>query len=199
MVYVHVNIMQFRNWLSLSDGNRPKRRGNYTGERLKSLRPETYREVVQLLAEPREHVSIREICRQCKVADDTVKAVEQREAVPIATLKQELMMQAARIAKRAADRVEDQIDNAPLPQAVVAFGVMTDKISLLSNDAQQLSVTHTFEPGPNLYERLNELHRKLVESNEPKTIEATVAEPVAGQPALSGNEPVSDSGAENGL
>ena len=53
-----------------------KRKGNYTGERLKVLRPETYRRVVQLLAEPREHVSIREICRQCHVTDDTVKAIE---------------------------------------------------------------------------------------------------------------------------
>ncbi len=49
------------------------------------------------------------------MTDDTVKAVEQREAVPIAARKQELMVQAARIAKRAADRVEDEIDNAPLP------------------------------------------------------------------------------------
>jgi hypothetical protein len=38
------------------------------------------------------------------VTDDTVKAVEQREAVPIAARKQQLMVQAARIAKLAADR-----------------------------------------------------------------------------------------------
>jgi transposase-like protein len=98
------------------------------------LRPEIYRRVVQLLAEPREHVSYREICRQCHVTDDTVKAVEQREAVPIATRKQTLMEQAARIARLAADRVEDQIDSATLPQAVVAFGVMTDKVLALSGD-----------------------------------------------------------------
>src|SRR5207244_10967981 len=104
--------------LSQPDGGKPK--GNYTGERLKALRPETYRRVVQLLAEPREHVSYREICRQCHVTDDTVKAIEQREAIPIAARKQALMEQAARIAKLAADRVEDQIDSATLPQAVVA-------------------------------------------------------------------------------
>src|SRR5438445_2524714 len=113
---------------------RGKPKGNYTGERLKVLRPETYRRVVRLLAEPREHVSYREICRQCHVTDDTVKAVEQREAIPIATRKQTLMEQAARIAKLAADRVEDQIDGATLPQAVVAFGVMTDKVLALSAD-----------------------------------------------------------------
>src|SRR4029453_10798858 len=76
----------------LSQPHRPKSKGNYTGERLKVLRPETYRRVVELLAEPREHVSIREICRQCHVTDDTVRAVEKREAVPVAARKEALMM-----------------------------------------------------------------------------------------------------------
>jgi predicted Zn-ribbon and HTH transcriptional regulator len=106
--------------------------GNYTGERLKVLRPQTYRRVVELLAEPREHLSIREICRQCHVTDDTVKAVEKREAMSIAARKQELAVQAARIAKLAYDRVEDQIGTAPLPQAVVTAGVFTDKFQLRS-------------------------------------------------------------------
>jgi hypothetical protein len=90
---------------------------------------------MELLAEPREHVSIREICRQCHVTDDTVKAIEKREAMSIAARKQELAMQAARIAKLAYDRVEDQIDAAPLPQAVVTAGVFTDKFHLLSGEA----------------------------------------------------------------
>jgi hypothetical protein len=145
--------------------DRPKTRANYTGERLKSLRPETYREVVRLLAEPRQHVSYREICRRCHVTDDTIKAVERREAVPIAARKQELMVQAARIAKRAADRVEDEIDNAPLPQAVVTFGVMTDKILALSNDPARIEVTvsHTGPPAATLHQQLIELARILNE------------------------------------
>src|SRR4029450_9561899 len=118
---------------ALPEPSKPK--GNYTGERLKTLRPATYPRVVELLAEPREHVSIREICRQCHVTDDTVKAVEKREAMSIAARKQELAVQAARIAKLAYDRVEDQIDTAPLPQAVVTAGVFTDKFQLLSGDA----------------------------------------------------------------
>ena len=126
--------MQSQNSQSLSLPDRPKAKGNYTGERLKVLRPETYRRVVRLLAEPRQYVSYREICRQCHVTDDTVKAIEQREAIPIATRKQALMEQAARIAKLATDRVEDQIDTATLPQAVVTMGVMTDKVLALSAD-----------------------------------------------------------------
>jgi hypothetical protein len=131
---VQANMIQSNDEL-LSQPESGKRKGNYTGERLKVLRPETYRRVVELLAEPREHVSIREICRQCHVTDDTVKAVERREAISIAGRKQELAVQAARIAKRAYDRVEDQIDTATLPQAVVTSGVFTDKLHLLSGDA----------------------------------------------------------------
>jgi len=67
----------------LGNGQILKPRGNYTGERLKSLRPETYRQVVRLLAEPREHVSIREICRRCQVTDDTVS--DWRRASPVST------------------------------------------------------------------------------------------------------------------
>ena len=133
-VYVHLTMIQSSNGQPLSQRDRSKPKGNYTGERLKVLRPETYRRVVRLLAEPRQYVSYREICRQCHVTDDTVKAIEQREAIPIATRKQALMEQAARIARLAADRVEDQIDSATLPQAVVTMGVMTDKVLALSAD-----------------------------------------------------------------
>jgi predicted Zn-ribbon and HTH transcriptional regulator len=139
-------MIQSSNGQSLSEGNRPGRKGNYTGERLKVLRPETYRRVVRLLAEPREHVSIREICRQCHVTDDTVKAVERREAISITARKEALMVQAARIAKLAYDHVEDQIDSAPLPQAVVTAGVFTDKLQLLSGQATPtINVTHKID------------------------------------------------------
>src|SRR5260370_13283921 len=133
-LYVHLIVIQSSNGQPLSQPHRAKPKGNYTGERLKVLRPEIYRRVVRLLAEPRQYVSYREICRQCHVTDDTVKAVEQREAIPIATRKQALMEQAARIARLAADRVEEQIDSATLPQAVVTMGVMTDKVLALSAD-----------------------------------------------------------------
>src|SRR5436190_18480555 len=154
-VSVQANIMRSPNsqWLPLP--YRPRPRAVYTGERLKALRPETYRHVVELLAEPRQHVSYREICRRCHVTDDRVKVIEKREAVPIAERKEALMVQAARIAKLAADRVEDQIDSATLPQAVVTFGVMTDKVLALSADPAMIirhehqhlhAHQHRFEP-----------------------------------------------------
>ena len=196
----------------LGNGQILKPRGNYTGERLKALRPEAYREVVRLLAEPREHVSIREICRRCHVTDDTVRAIEVRESVPIAARKQELMVQAARIAKRAADRVEDQIDDAPLPQAVVTFGVMTDKVVLLNNSlATQLPTSVGLGPSSPFLERLNRYAEKLnipkpdpSETNYLVTFmnrarEALEAKASATQPALPAPQPNPDSCAETGL
>jgi len=148
------------------------------------LRPETYRRVVQLLAEPREHVSYREICRQCHVTDDTVKGIEQREAIPIAARKQALMEQAARIARLAADRVEDQIDSATLPQAVVAFGVMTDKVRARADDPaliirhehQHLHAhAHRFEPITR--DRFDEIIARL-EAQE-QASQSTLSTPIA--------------------
>jgi hypothetical protein len=118
------------------------------------------------------------------------------EAVPIAARKQELLMQAARIAKRAADRVEDQIGDAPLPQAVVTFGIMTDKINLLSGDPT-IHIQHSIgqpDRNPNwLYERLQALQDQITAS-APKPLEATVVEPVTPQPALPNGENISGSG-----
>jgi hypothetical protein len=186
--------------LSQPDGGKPK--ANYTGERLKVLRPETYRRVVQLLAEPREHVSIREICRRCHVTDDTVKAVEKREAIPIAARKEALMVQAARIAKLAYDRVEDQIDNAPLPQAVITAGVFTDKFQLLSGDATAHAFNLNVKNEPvNIVEHFNRLHA-AIEEKAAKVMQARKEEEASAtrhQLALPGGETIADSGAETGL
>ena len=119
----------------------------------------THGKALHVEAEPREHVSYREICRQCHVTDDTVKAVERREAISIATRKEALMVQAARIAKRAYDRVEDEIDSAPLPQAVVTAGVFTDKLQLLSGDVtSRLLSVNVHADAVDLVAQFNKLH-----------------------------------------
>jgi hypothetical protein len=174
-----------------------KRKGNYTGERLKLLRPEIYRRVVRLLAEPREHVSIREICRLCHVTDDTVKAVEKREAIPIAARKQDLAVQAARIAKLAYDRVEDQIDTAPLPQAVVTAGVFTDKLQLLSGDANARLVNWNVNIQPvDIAAQFEKLHAAIEEAARAKKEETRIAR---HQLALPGGKTIADSGTETDL
>ena len=190
---VHVNMFQQNGELpALPEPS--KQKGNYTGQRLKALRPQIYRRVVELLAEPREHISIREICRQCHVTDDTVKAVEKREAIPIAARKQELAVQAARIAKLAYDRVEDQIGTAPLPQAVVTAGVFTDKFQLLSGDATARLQSFNLNLKPvDVAGEWQKLHAAIVEKAKEN------ASMTRHQLALSDGETIGDSGAETDL
>jgi hypothetical protein len=71
-VNVHVNINQVQNGQSQSEREQPKPRGRFTGQRLKLLRPETYRQAVEPLAEPREQGPHDHICRLLRVSEDTL-------------------------------------------------------------------------------------------------------------------------------
>ena len=123
------------------------RTGRFTGQRLKVLRPDTYRRVVELLAEPREQVPYYHICRSLHVSEHTVYAIEKAESVSIAERKQSLLRKALRIASKAADRIEDQIQGANITQSTVAFGVLTDKIQVLSQ-------TDPFAPSQHIHMHL---------------------------------------------
>jgi len=105
-----------------------------TGQLLKSLRPETYRKVVELLSEPRNHVSYSEIARICSVGGHTIKAIERAESETLADRKRQLMDQSWRVAKRALNRLEDGIDTAPVAVAVPVYGVCVEKALLLAGE-----------------------------------------------------------------
>jgi hypothetical protein len=132
------------------------------------------------------------------VSEHTLKAIEKAESASIAERKQALLAKAMRIAHKAADRIEDQIDNANITQATVAFGVAADKINLLSGDPT-IHIQHSIgqpDRNPNwLYDRLNELAARL---NQPRTIEAAADQPLAALPALPNGKTISDSGADTG-
>src|SRR5262249_22043682 len=157
-------MLEQRNGQSQSNTAQSKPRGRFTGQRLKMLRPETYRQAVELLAEPRQHVPYDHICRKLHVSEHTLKAIEKAESLSIAERKQRLLDKALRIASKAADRVEDQIEGANITQSTVAFGVMTDKAMLLLAEAAagvppvqvNLQVNNQ-----SLQDRYNELVRKL--------------------------------------
>ena len=128
-------MIQSRNGQSHSDREQSKPKGRFTGERLKLLRPETYRQAVELLAEPREQVPYDHLCRLLHVSEHTLKAIEARESLSIAERKEKLLAKAWRLANKAIDRVEDQIDDANITQATIAFGVATEKAMLLLGEA----------------------------------------------------------------
>jgi hypothetical protein len=128
------------------------------------------------------------------VSEHTLKAIEKAESVSIAERKQALLRKAIRIAHKAADRIEDQIDSANVTQATVAFGVAVDKINLLGSDAS-IHIQHSIgqpDRNPNwLYDRLNELAARL---NQQRTITTAAVQPLTAQPALPNGETISDSG-----
>jgi hypothetical protein len=118
-LYVQTNMMRQTSDQSQSETAQSKPRGRFTGQRLKLIRPEIYREAVELLAEPREHTPYDHICRLPHVSEHTLKAIEKAESLSIAERKQRLLDKALRIASKAADRVEDQIEGANITQASV--------------------------------------------------------------------------------
>ncbi len=105
-----------------------KPKGKYTGERISGAK---YRAVVDLAAQGRQ---IDRIAREAKVTWRTAKAVVERESRQIAERKQELLDQSLRIARRAANKIEEKLDGAPLNQLIPAFGVAIDKVASLSAD-----------------------------------------------------------------
>ena len=118
-------MVQLGNGRSQAKPEQPKPRLRFTGQRLTLLRPET---------EPRQQVPYHHICRKLRVSEHTLKAIEKAESLSIAEKKQRLLEKALRIASKAADRVEDQIDGAKITRAPVALGVATEKIMLLSSE-----------------------------------------------------------------
>ncbi len=102
--------------------------GQSTGERVPGKK---YRQVVEAAAvgDP-----INRIARNLQLSWPTVRAIIQRESRDIAERKQELLVQSLRIARRAANRIEEQLDEANLSQANFVYGTATDKIGQLSGD-----------------------------------------------------------------
>jgi hypothetical protein len=113
-----------------------KPKGKYTGERISGAK---YRAIVDLAAQGRQ---IDRIAREAKVTWRTAKAVVERESRQIAERKQELLEQSLRIARRAANRIEDNIEKLPVGQLIPAFGVAVDKIAVLTDPLTQTSQQH---------------------------------------------------------
>ena len=99
-------MVELGNGRSQAKPEQPKPRLRFTGQRLTLLRPET---------EPRQQVLYHHICRKLRVSEHTLKAIEKAESLSIAEKKQRLLERALRIASKAADRVEDQIDGEHYP------------------------------------------------------------------------------------
>lgn len=116
-------------------------RGEYTGERLFSQRPDIYRAVVELLG---QGVGVRQIARTLRVSHNTISAVRHREGATVDTLKEQTVQALARFVGAASERLLEEVHTIKLESLPVALGIATEKLLLLTGQATQ-RVAHVDE------------------------------------------------------
>jgi hypothetical protein len=109
-------------------------RGEFTGERLFSQRPDIYRAVVELLG---QGVGVRQIARTLRVSHNTIAAVRHREGATVDTLKEATIQTLARFVGAASERLLEEVQTIKLESLPVALGIAAEKLLLLSGQATQ--------------------------------------------------------------
>jgi hypothetical protein len=130
--------------------------GNYTGERLADQNPRKYREIIRLLS---EGISINRICKSTKSTHGTIEAIQRIEAQTITERKRSLANVAARVARSAIHQIEDNLANRKY-QAThlpIVFGVATDKLLLLSDQATE-TIHHSVTVEGNIFHAFAQFH-----------------------------------------
>jgi hypothetical protein len=143
--------------VSSTEPEATRRRGNYTAQRCK---PKVRARIVNLLAQGQY---ISRIAEELSVANNTVMAIRDQECNEIQARKQLIASQAARAATVAFDQLNHRLDTEIIPTSMLVpiAGMSVDKLALLSNDPQQINVTHTHTHQVNIHERIDALSKRL--------------------------------------
>jgi hypothetical protein len=143
--------------VSPAQNNRPR----YTGEILLRTRPKTYRKVVQLLS---ENTPVIQIMRLCRVAQDTVIAVRNREAQEISERKNKLATMLCDVATLGTERMMEKIPKAGLRDAAITTGIATDKMLALQGQSPvAVQIANIRMPSAEEREQTNRAHHALDE------------------------------------
>jgi hypothetical protein len=184
---------QPQNGQSQSEPEKSKPRGRFTGQRLLRERPRVYRRVVELLADP--GISINQITKLCQVSEHTVRAVRDREAIPIAERKQRLVSILGNVAEISAERMEELAPGATLRDAGIAAGISIDKLMLLLGESGGVPVQVSVAVNAQLvHERFAqwtaalEKETESAENKESLPNGETLSEPPAGMDSQSGEQ-----------
>jgi hypothetical protein len=139
---------------------------NWTAERVFRDRPDVYRAVVRLLAEPREHVSYRAISRSCHCTHRTIIAIEVEEFGPVTTLKKELRTKMGMLAHAATERGLELIGEAKnIKDCAVTAGIATERYLLLSGDP---TARIELGNGENAFRKFQAVHDALLQRIQDK-------------------------------
>lgn len=121
-----------------------ERRGEFTAERLFKRRPDTYKAIVQLLAEGRGQIWIGELL---SVSPSTVRAVAKREGSTVGIAKASLAAEAFGAAQLATEVLHQKLQDPkvvkelhPLDAAKIS-GIMADKALVLAGEANVIIET----------------------------------------------------------
>jgi hypothetical protein len=130
----------------------------YTGKILRRTRPKTYRQIVQLLS---ENVPVIQIMRLCRVAQDTVIGVRNREAREISERKKTIVGILANVAELGAERMEQTIGKASLRDATIGTGVAVDKVLALTGQIPSVQIANLIMPSEEERAERRETHARL--------------------------------------
>jgi hypothetical protein len=102
--------------------------GDYSGERLFSLYPETYKAVTEMLGKGN---AARRIARALHVSPNTIRRVREREGVTVDALLAKARENAAAFVHDVWERARDEGDDMPLGQMFVPAGIAADTLQKL--------------------------------------------------------------------
>jgi hypothetical protein len=160
----------------LPEIDKTKPKFNFTGDRLFRDRPDVYKAVVLLLAEP--GVTVRTICRELHVTDDTVRAVKARENISIAAEKKRVLSNITHGLRLASERVMELMPTASARDSLIGVGILGEKMQLLAGDA---TIKIDIGPCVNHAAELKELHDRITEKFQSmKRAEALEVRPDTG-------------------
>jgi hypothetical protein len=167
---VRLNMSEPNNGQALSQAQDARPR--YTGEILLRTRPKTYQRVVQLLS---ENTPVIQIMRLCRVGQDTVIAVRNREAQTISERKNKLATMLSDVATLGTERMTHTIGKAGLRDAAIGTGIAVDKMLALTGQTPVgVQVANIVMPTPEQDEERRRAHHALDEItrllHEPKPL-----------------------------
>jgi len=136
-----------------------EKRGEFTAERLIERRPAIYRSIVEGYA---QGLSVRQLCRAYRVSHHTVSAVVEREPNAIATYKEEFIASCRKFQRLSIDRLNDEVYEIPIQTVAVAFGIVSDKLSIAQGGATS-RIEHT-QSGPTHEDYLRMIQGKVIEA-----------------------------------